>query len=314
VVEREPGGRWGWALLVALLLAAAGVGAYLLTRPEQATVPTAVGKPVPGAATLVTNAGFKVHIEYVPSTDTKKNIVVRQDPFPGKKADKGSTVDLTVSTGPGTKPIPDVDGKGRLQAGKLLKKAGFKFRFVEQASDEIPEFHVIEARPSSGSDAEIGSRVTLVVSTGKEKVSVPAVVGKDVNAAQAQLEDAGFVVSTHEQVTDKKEPGTVLKQDPAAGTPAPKGTRIQLTVAKASEKVEVPGVVGLPEEDAISNIEGLGLTPDVRDVPVTDPDQDGKVLSQNPPARSKRAKGSRVIIRVGRLQEEPTDTTTTPTP
>jgi eukaryotic-like serine/threonine-protein kinase len=312
--ERDGASRWGWALLVAVLVAAAGVGAYLLTRPDQVTVPNAVGKPVPGAATLVTNAGFQVHIEYVPSEDTKKNLVVRQDPFPGRKADKGSTVNLTVSTGPGTKAVPDVDGKGRLEAGRLLKKAGFKFRFVDQASDEVPEFHVIESRPSGGSDFEIGRTVVLVVSTGKERVAVPAVVGKDVGAATAQLEDAGFVVSPREQVTDKKDAGTVLRQDPSAGTQAPKGSRVQLTVAKASEKVEVPGVVGLPEEDAIANIESLGLTPVVRDAAVTDESKDGVVLSQNPPARSKRAKGSRVIIRVGRFQEQPTDTTTTPSP
>jgi serine/threonine-protein kinase len=311
--ERDSANRWGWAVLVVLLVVAAGVGAYFLTRPEQVKVANVVGSQYPGARTLLLNQGFDVRSEQVPSA-TAKGRVVRQDPQPGERADKGSTVVLTVSSGPGTKAVPDVDGKGRLAAGKILRRAGFRFRFVDEASDSVSKFHVIETRPSGGSDAEIGSRITLVVSTGKEKASVPGVVNMDVDEATTTLEDAGFVVSISERETDSKPPGTVLKQDPIAGTEVDKGSRVRLTVAKASEQVEVPGVKGLTEEDAISNIEGVGLTADVRDVAITDQSQDGVVLSQNPPPRSKRRKGSRVIIRVGRFEQQPTETTTTPSP
>jgi eukaryotic-like serine/threonine-protein kinase len=311
--EREDASRWWLPVILALLLAGAGVGAYLLTRPEQVKVPDVVGRPVLGAQALLRNAGFKVHVEYVPS-EIKKGNVISEDPSPGHEADKGSTVNLNVSTGPGSKPVPEVDGKGRIEAGRILKKAGFKFRTVEESSDTVPEFKVIETRPAGGNDAEIGTRITIVVSTGKEKVTVPGVVGSKRDEATSALEDAGFQVSVKEQETDSKPEGTVLKQDPAAGTEVNKGSRVQLTVAKASEQVAVPSVVGLSEEDAIANIEDVGLAPDVRDVAVSDATQDGRVLSQNPPPRSKRRKGSRVIIRVGRFEEQPTDTTTTPTP
>ncbi|MEA2271837.1 MAG: eukaryotic-like serine/threonine-protein kinase [Solirubrobacteraceae bacterium] len=311
--ERTSGRGWGLAVLLILVLAAAGVGAYLLTRPEKVIVPNVVNKPALGASGLLRNAGFVVHIETVPSP-TAKNLVISQDPPPREKADKGSTVNLTVSGGPGTTSVPIVDGKGRALAARTLRKAGFKVDFEEQSSDTVAKNHVIEARPPGGSEAEIGRRITLVVSTGKEKVMVPGVVGKDITEATRTLEDAGFVVVPHDQVTDKKTPGTVLKQDPTGGAQADKGATVQLTVAKASDLVEVPGVVGLSEADAQSNIEDLGLTPVVRDASVSSQDQDGVVVSQNPPPRSKRKKGSRVIIRVGRFQQPPTDTTTTPFP
>jgi serine/threonine-protein kinase len=66
--------------------------------------------------------------------------------------------------------------------------------------------------------------VTVHVSKGPETVKIPNLVGQSLDAAQAQLQAAGFVVDTQSYL-----PGRVVRaQDPAAGTTVNKGTKVTL--------------------------------------------------------------------------------------
>ena len=63
-----------------------------------------------------------------------------------------------------------------------------------------------------------GSTVTLIVSRGKEKVAVPDVEGKTRDEAERLLRAADLESAVTEREDEDAEPGTVLEQDPAAGT------------------------------------------------------------------------------------------------
>jgi beta-lactam-binding protein with PASTA domain/predicted Ser/Thr protein kinase len=301
--------RWWIALLVAILVLAGAGAAYALTRPAKHDVPNVTGKPVQAALAILQNAGFDPSVQRIAST-TKKDTVVRQDPQPGTRAQEGDEVQLTVSDGPGNKAIPDVGGQPRSQAIKALKAAGFKVDEQRQNSDSVKTGRVISTTPGALTQAEVGSTVIVLISSGREKAAVPNVVGQDVSDARDVLTAAGFTVSAKEQEDDTADPGTVLSQSPKDGAQAPKGSRVALVVAKQPKQVTVPDVTGQPVDQAINALADAGLVPQQVSKDVTSADQDGVVLSQNP-RDGKADRGSRVVVTVG-AYTPPVKTTTTP--
>jgi beta-lactam-binding protein with PASTA domain/predicted Ser/Thr protein kinase len=307
--------RWLLWVLLALALVAAGVGAYLLLQPEQTTVPDVVGRQSASAAQTLNQAGFEVRIQPVQSDKVAKDRVISQNPGAHDEADKGSTVTLTVSGGPGDAPVPDVVGLTENSAQNRVEKAGFKSRSRNEISDSVEQGRVIESSPPQGTLLERGQTVTLVVSSGPEEVQVPDVVGKDRDAATEALNAAGLRPTFTERETPDEDPGTVLEQTPKAGEKAPKDSEVKLVVAKQPPDVAVPDVNGDDLQGARDALHAAGFKVSDSDRPVTDPTQDGLVIEQTPAAGSNAPKGSRVRIVIGKLSTKPTPTPSpTPTP
>jgi serine/threonine-protein kinase len=310
----EPGEgrrRWPWVVLaVVLLLVAAGVAYALLGgTPGGTRVPGVVGQDVGAATQRLRNAGFQVAAERKRS-DAPRDRVISQKPGSGGRADRGSTVRISVSDGPGIQELPDVAGKARSEALKSLRR--FKVRETRRYDDAVPENRAIETDPVAGTALVRGSAVTLVISRGPRTVAVPDVRGQTRSAAQSALEDAGFAVAVASREDADADAGTVLDQDPRSGR-RPKGSTITLTVAKKPPNRAVPSVGGLSQEDATRALEGAGFTVTSVDQDVTDPSQDGTVIDQRPGAATPRPPGSEVTIVVGRLTQAttPQDGTTT---
>jgi beta-lactam-binding protein with PASTA domain/predicted Ser/Thr protein kinase len=315
-LDEEPGPRWWlWGMLAALLVAGAVVAALLLAGEEKRPVPRLVGADVAAAARTLRNEGFKPVVERVRNR-ARSDQVIAQDPAPGTELELGDEVTLTVSNGPGLAAIPDVEGKTRREARRELVRAGFRVRERREPSDDVERGLVIESVPAAGSQVEVGSTVTIVLSTGPEQVTVPDVVGRSLGAARAELEDAGLGVEVVREETTEAEPDTVLGQSPEAGSEVDEGSTVTLTVAREPERVAVPSVVGLDESQAAERLSGAGLEVDVEEEPVDRPSEDGRVLDQSPAAGREVRRGSRVTITVGAfdpdLDPDPGDTTEEP--
>ncbi|MTD45525.1 Stk1 family PASTA domain-containing Ser/Thr kinase [Conexibacter sp. W3-3-2] len=305
--------RWWVALLAGLLVAAAIVGGLLLLGGDKVTVPQVVGVDEASAVTRLRADGFNTDITTKNDPNAPKGQVIGQIPNGGSEADKGSTVTLTVSDGPGNATVPRVVGQGRNAATKALREAGFLVREETAFSAEIGENRVISVEPGQGESLEKGSTVTITVSEGAERAAVPNVVDQNRDDAETTLEDAGFTVSVREQESDE-EVGTVLAQNPAGGTSRPKGSRVTITVAKEAEEVDVPDVTGQTSAEATAALSGAGFTVVPREQEVDSPDQDGVVLAQDP-KDGKLRKGQRVTITVGAFSPDLNpDPTPTPTP
>jgi len=311
----EEGSRW-WAWLLALLVVAALIiGAVLLLNgSKKVAVPDVVGASQAFAEKALRDKGFSTDSTFETS-NRRQGEVIGQDPSGGTRAKKGSTVHLTVSGGPGQASVPSVAGLGRRAAAKRLVKAGFKVTEEEQFDDNVPHDHVIETRPPEGTQLDRGRTVTLVVSKGPEQVEVPNEVGKSLDDARTDLENAGFKVSVTRQESDQ-DPDTVLAQDPASGQ-HDKGSTVTLTVAKEPATAEVPKIVGEDDTNAVSALQDAGFKVDIKRQDTQNLDEDGIVLSQDPDGGQAK-KGSTVKIVVGRfnpnLQGDGGTTTPTTTP
>jgi eukaryotic-like serine/threonine-protein kinase len=143
---------------------------------------------------------------------------------------------------------------------------------------------------------------------------VPDVAGRTRDEAERTLQDAGFQTSVTEEESEDEDPGTVLRQDPAAGTQLAKGKTISLVVAKAPADVAVPGVLDAAEDDAVTTLEDAGFKVKTKDAPVQTPDEDGIVVDQDPSPDTPRPQGSTVTITVGRFEPQAPTATPSPTP
>jgi eukaryotic-like serine/threonine-protein kinase len=290
---------WAWGLLVALLVAGAATAAYFISRPKQYPVPRVTGLQLNVARTLVQNAHFQVDVINVESKKPT-GTVIGENPGAGTKADKGSTVTLTVSRGQGNVSVPSVQGLSQTAATNVIKKAGLKVTHVVTQSS--PTFKTGEAtgtNPGAAKSVPPGTGVTLLVSSGQPQKAVPDVRGESQSAATSQLTGAGFNVNPTTQTSSSATAGNVISQDPAGGAQATAGSTVTIVVAAAPATVNVPSVTGDPTGSAFSALQSAGFHVVRQTRDVSDSSKNNEVISQSPPGGSSQKKGSTVTIVVG---------------
>ena len=129
---------------------------------ENVQVPTVVGLDYYTAESTLTEAGFSVDVEYDSSDEYEEGYVSRQSTT--GMADKGSSVTITVSTGPKTAEIPWVEGYTEDAARSLLEDYGFAVSVTHVESTDY-ESGIVISQAESG-EARLGSTVSITVSNG----------------------------------------------------------------------------------------------------------------------------------------------------
>jgi eukaryotic-like serine/threonine-protein kinase len=291
--------RWIIAGVLCALLAAVAI--FALTRPDRINVPSVLDRDVDQAELVLEDAGFEVAVDAVPS-NAERDTVLEQDPRAGEEAEEGSTVTLTVSTGPGEAEVPDVIGLPVREAVAELRDAEFRFEEERQPSDQVPEGDVISTDPRPGEEARVGSIVTLVVSNGPKLAAVPDVLNQSETSARGELEGAGFVVNAETEESELEE-GTVIEQDPGPGSRVEEGSQVTIVVSRGPGDVSVPNVVGQSQESATARLAGLGLDVRVVTRDTESESEDGRVLEQSPQGGADLPPGSEVTIVVGSFVE-----------
>lgn len=131
--------------------------------------------------------------------------------------------------------VPDVEGMTQTKAESVLEEAGFEVaaKTDKETSDEIEEGRVIETDPAAGRTIKKGTTITLVVSSGSEKITIEDYTGKNYYEIKAKLEAAGVEVQTETKdvpESDNAEENVVLSQDVEPGEKLGKGDTIVLTI------------------------------------------------------------------------------------
>jgi len=190
-----------------------------------------------------------------------------------------------------TVDVPLVVGQPFDAASATLTTAGLKVaRLDDELSPQTPGT-VLAQDPTDGRKAETGSTVTLTVSSAE--VTVPDVVGQQVDAASASLQRLSLVVA-RQNVDSDKAPGTVLEVNPAARTKVPKGSTVTLKVT-AEPGVDVPDVKGKSQADATALINSVGLQPAVIAFP-SDTIPSGSAIGTDPVAGTRVPKGTSIRL------------------
>lgn len=158
-------------------------------------------------------------------------------------------------------PVPNVVGKTEEEAQAALKEVNLGYKATYQPSTTIPEGTVISQGTSAGTRVAKNTTITLSISSGPENATVPNVVGYDQVEASSVLESAGFKVTVNQSYSDTVESGKVISQSPVGTTSTTPGATVTITVSlgKETKKVILPNLFGYTQENAIKELEALGL-------------------------------------------------------
>lgn len=165
-----------------------------------------------------------------------------------------------LSRTPATIAIPNVAGQTVAEAKEVLKKSKFEAgEEKSEASDTVAEGRVIRTDPEAGSGRKEGTKVNLIVSSGKQSFQLSNYVGRKYTDAVAELKEKKVpenLIKMEEEESSESEPGTILRQSPAAGTTydLSKASTITLTVAKKVTSVSMPSYIGSSLEFTKNNL------------------------------------------------------------
>ena len=258
-------------------------------KSGKVTVPDVRGMSEENAKALLNKKGLGIQV--VTRKESKKykaGKISKQTPEAGEKVSKHTKIEVVVSSGlvGSKKAIPDVSGMSETEAQNKLEDAGFKVTSSFQYDDSVESGKVISTTPEAGTKAEKGSTVTMLVSQGSNKKTVPDVRGMADATAQSTIKSYGFNVGTVTyDYSDSVEKGMVISQTVEPGTKASAGTSISITVSngpKPEEKIEVQSFVGQQESALKSWASSKGLYTNISDSQYSDSYAKGCIISMTP--------------------------------
>ena len=201
----------------------------------------------------VSSGQITVNWEQSYSNDYAAGYVYKQSPVAGRTVREGQSVTLTVSLGIQYVTVPDVTNYLQADAEQQLKNLGVSVLVTQAVEPTVASGSVIRTDPAAGSQVAAGSTVVVYVSRPQVSTTakVPSLVGlSSVNDARTLLvQNKLGLGSTTEQYSDQPA-GTILAQNPAAGSTVKVNSRVSVTVSAGPEpEPEVP-------EEPASSAEG----------------------------------------------------------
>ena len=235
-------------LIILFAIALGGtLGVLSLTNPNEVDMPNVIGLSQEEAKQEIENAKLVFEVgkeEY--NADVPEGYVISQKAEsdlgdyttePGeKKVKEGSKILVSISKGQEKTTVPNVEGKEKEEAIKLLEDAKLEVEVIEETSRTVEEGYVISQETEPDTEAFAGDTVKIHVSTGTgiKQVTVVSVIGQDEATARSTLEGLGLKVNVTytDSTTDN---GKVTKQSVAEGKVVDEGTTVTLTVNKVAQ-------------------------------------------------------------------------------
>jgi len=138
----------------------------------------------------------------------------------------------------GVTPVADIVGMTRPEAEAALIDSGLSMdasELAERHDDDVPLGRILQQRPAARSLVKRGSSVKVIFSLGPEIAEVPDLAGQALAAAHVALGEAGLTlgrtVSVYRLAGDV---GTVVEQDPIAGSVVGYGEAVDVYVGEES--------------------------------------------------------------------------------
>ena len=289
-----------WIVLVVLLLVVAGVGGHWWWTEygpgSYLTMPETTGRTLTDVQADLDALGLHTQVEEEFSDDVDTGSVTRSDPEGGSSVHKRAEVQLYVSKGVDMKTVPELTGKSQDEAQRSLTEAGLTVGAITDAySEDVPQGQVISQSVAAGTSLAHDSAVDIVLSKGRQPLTVPTLSGLSASAAKSAIEDLGLVAAPTDAYSDTVAEGQVISQQTREGSTLHRGDSVAYTVSKGPEKVAIPDVVGLQREEARSLLESAGFT--VKEEAILG-GFFGTVRSSDPAAGTMTKKGSTVTITI----------------
>ncbi|WP_194947987.1 Stk1 family PASTA domain-containing Ser/Thr kinase [Actinomyces trachealis] len=261
----------GLGALGVLGLSGGGVGWYFLAGPgRRVNVPDIAGMSAEEAERRVTDAELKwKRAEDVFSDTVGAGVVISTSPEPGRLLPPGTELTVVVSKGIEQVTVPEIVGKTKDEATRLLGAAKLRLGAVtEEYSHTVVSGQIVSCNPTAGATVNHSSSVSVVVSKGKRPATVPDVVGMTKTEAEQAFKDANLKMgAVQETYSDTVEVGKVISSSPSADAAnVYAGDTVDLVVSKGQQMVTVPDVSSMNEQQAKTTLEQAGFKVQVQKV------------------------------------------------
>ncbi len=206
--------------------------------------------------------------------------------------------------------IPDVSKLTQAEAEEKLKskKLMVEIDVIEEASDTVDEGLVIGTKPAIGRSVKAGTKITLIVSSGIQKILIEDYTGQDGKEIKGKLEANGIIVTLEEKNVSNTDTKTyneneILSQNVEKGTELVKGDKITLVIAKLEEKYPnfTNGSWGVSEIEKWAKEKGIVLTVSYIE---TDEYSPGTIISQSRGEDSIVVTGASLKIEVAKERQD----------
>jgi len=251
--------------LLGLVFAFLLVAARSYIEVDEVELPDLIGMDISEATAVLARDNITA-IEYPENIrNAAINEVTSQVPPPGTHVRRGRTVSLGVHNPPGQARAPVLIGLTAEEALALARDANLNLGQIDYAHNDAPAGIVISQTPEAGSGVDPAVGLTVVVSRGPElpPVPLPDVRGLMLDQAEQQLRSRGFIsISRVATGITHDRPGSVISQEPAAGTVVDRSVPVFLGYGLAAGTVvQVPAVAGQLPALAQSRLRSAGLVP-----------------------------------------------------
>jgi serine/threonine-protein kinase len=243
------------ATIVALALVGIGLLLYFLLRNDSVRIPAVTGQTAAAAQRTLADAGLRSSLVHEKSTDVAVGRAIRTDPAAGSEVAKDSAVLVVINGNQADIRVPSLIGQTKAAAADNLSQLGLRATF-SQTRDAAPAGTVVGQSPPPAASVAPGTIVTLTVSSGAPTqtvertttvqttstvttpapapatVRVPTATGMTLDEASRAITAAGLAIGTiTNERTQSQPPGTVIRQDPPAGSRVGTGAQVALVVA-----------------------------------------------------------------------------------
>ncbi|MFL1695349.1 Stk1 family PASTA domain-containing Ser/Thr kinase [Weissella kandleri] len=287
-------------LLVGLLALILGIFLIVgLVSSDKVTMTDFRGYTEKSAKNSLKEDGLKVgEVYHVSDKQISNGKVIKTDPRRGTQVDKGSSVNLYVSTGAKKVRFGDYTSEKYSKVERQLEAKGFTVKEVQQNSTDVPEGYIIAQDVDAETLVNPGeTTVTFTVSKGQQTITVPSFQNMSQNQVQAWADKNGVTVSFNKVSSDTVAADMVISQSVKAGTKVTAATVITVTISSGSDDVTVPDFSGktLSDVQSWAKKNGINVQPKTD---VTSSAEKGKITSQSVSAGDKMQKGNTITVTV----------------
>ena len=201
--------------------------------------------------------------------------------------------------------IPNIIGMTIEDATKELEKVGLKLTISGIVESDKEENTILETNPAVNTEAKSGDIISVKVSGGVGKITVPDLRDYEINYIKDLLTQKGLNWSIDEEYSENIKSGYLIDQYPERDTEVEKGATIQLTVSKGPEVklVTVSNYIGENVDKAKSDLEGLGLVVALQEQETDRESEDGIVINQSLVNGNKVSEGTKIILTYGKYKD-----------
>jgi serine/threonine-protein kinase len=175
---------------------------------------------------------------------TVKGTILTQTPSAGSRLREGGSVHVVLSLGPQPVGVPALNNEPVIVAEGQLKLLGLRYITTSAPNTTVPINEVIRSSPPAGTMLVPGQTVTLIVSSGKPFVTVPAIAPSSYAAELSALQSVGLAATETEEYENTVAQGQVVSLSSPPGTRVRQGTVITVVVSKGPHLVAIPSVFG----------------------------------------------------------------------